>query len=118
MVLAALITSGLGFLAVATEEYAPGLSQAAWFYPVVFFVLMVAHSGVRLGRKTYVVDLASGNRRTDYVAVSNTVIGVVLLFLGSMGAVAQVFSVPLVILVLSILGLAGSAMSWSLPEVT
>ena len=31
MVLAALITSGLGFLAVAAEEYAPGLSQAAWF---------------------------------------------------------------------------------------
>jgi len=89
-----------------------------WFYPLVFFVLMVAHSGVRLGRKTYVVDLASGNRRTDYVAVSNSVIGVVLLLLGGMGAVAQAFSVPLVILVLSALGLGGAFMSWSLPEVT
>ena len=79
---------------------------------------MIAHSGVRLGRKTYVVDLASGNRRTDYVAVSNSVIGVVLLLLGGFGALAQVFSVTLVILLLSLLGLAGAALSWSLPEVT
>ncbi len=118
MVLAALVTSGLGFLAVAFELFAPSLSGAIWFYPAVFFVLMIAHSGVRLGRKTYVVDLAGGNRRTDYVAVSNSVIGVVLLLLGGMGAVAQLFSVPLVILVLSIFGLAGAAMSWFLPEVT
>ena len=118
MVAAAIVTSGLGFLAVSAERFAPGLSSAVWFYPLVFFVLMVAHSGVRLGRKTYVVDLAAGNRRTDYVAVSNSVIGVVLLVLGGMGTLAQVFSVPLVILVLSALGLGGAIMSWSLPEVT
>jgi hypothetical protein len=79
--------------------------------------LSVAHSGVRLGRKTYVVDLAGGNRRTDYVAVSNSVIGVVLLLLGGMGAVAQGFSVTVVILVLSLFGLTGAAVSWRLPEV-
>jgi hypothetical protein len=118
MVLAALITSGLGFLAVGVEVGAPPVAAAIWFYPTVFFVLMVAHSGVRLGRKTYVVDLAAGNRRTDYVAVSNTVIGIVLLILGGMGAVAQAFSVTFVIVVLSALGLAGAVTSWSLPEVT
>jgi hypothetical protein len=118
MVVAALITSVLGFLAVGVELFAPSLAVTVWFYPAVFFVLMIAHSGVRLGRKTYVVDLASGNRRTDYVAVSNSVIGVVLLLLGGMGAVAQLFSVPFVILALSFLGLGGAAMSWSLPEVT
>ena len=118
MMTAALITSGLGFLAVGIELSAPGVAASIWFYPLVFFVLMVAHSGVRLGRKTYVVDLASGNRRTDYVAVSNSVIGVVLLVLGGIGALAQLFSVPIVILVLSALGLAGAAMSRALPEVT
>jgi hypothetical protein len=118
MMAAAILTGALGFLAVAVELFAPALAATVWFYPAVFFVLMVAHSGVRLGRKTYVVDLASGNRRTDYVAVSNSVIGVVLLLLGGMGAVAQVFSVPFVILALSALGLAGAGMSWSLPEVT
>jgi hypothetical protein len=118
MAVAALIAGCLGLLAVAAESWAPGLAGQVWFYPSVFFVLMIAHSGVRLGRKTYVVDLADGNRRTDYVAVSNSVIGVVLLLLGGMGTVAQVLSVPLVILVLSILGLAGAAMSRSLPDVT
>lgn len=118
MVVAALITSVLGFVAVAAEGVAPEIAGSFWFYPLVFFVLMVAHSGVRLGRKTYVVDLAAGNKRTDYVAVSNSVIGVVLLILGGMGALAQLVSVPFVILVLSVLGLAGAAMSRMLPEVT
>jgi hypothetical protein len=118
MAAAALITSGVGFLVVGAEFCAPALGGTIWFYPVVFFVLMIAHSGVRLGRKTYVVDLAAGNRRTDYVAVSNSVIGAVLLLLGGMGALAQIFSVPLVILVLSVFGLGGAWMSRSLPEVT
>ncbi len=116
MVLGALITGSLGVFAFAVETVAPGLAGRFWFYPVVFLVLSVAHSGVRLGRKTYVVDLASGNRRTDYVAVSNSVIGVVLLLLGGMGAVAQGFSVPVVILALSLLGLAGAWVSRRLPE--
>ena len=118
MTFAALIAGCLGLFAVAVEKLATDLAAAIWFYPSVFFVLMVAHSGVRLGRKTYVVDLADGNRRTDYVAVSNSVIGVILLLLGGMGTVAQVFSVELVIVVLSCFGLAGAAMSRSLPEVT
>ena len=116
MVLGALITASLGVFAWAVETLAPGLAGQPWFYPVVFLVLSVAHSGVRLGRKTYVVDLAGGNKRTDYVAVSNSVIGVVLLALGGMGAVAQVLSVPAVILSLSLLGLAGAWVSWGLPE--
>jgi hypothetical protein len=118
MGVAALVTSGVGFLAVNVEVFAPRAGDAIWFYPGAFFVLMIAHSGVRLGRKTYVVDLASGNRRTDYVAVSNSVIGVILLVLGGLGAVAQAVSVPVVVLGLSVFGLAGSWMSWSLPEVT
>jgi hypothetical protein len=118
MAVAGLIAAALGLLAVAAEVLLPSVSGAPWFYPTVFLVLMVAHSGVRLGRKTYVVDLASGNRRTDYVAVSNTVIGVVLLLLGGLGALAQLVSVPGAILALSVLGIAGAAMSRALPEVT
>lgn len=118
MGVAALITGSLGLVVFAVEQTAPIIGGSLWFYPLAYFVLTVAHSGVRLGRKTYVVDLAQGNRRTDYVAVSNTVIGVILLILGATGAVAQALSVPLVILVLSLFGLAGAAMSRTLPDVT
>jgi hypothetical protein len=116
MIVAGGLAGALGLFAYVVENLAPALAGAVWFYPAVFLVLSVAHSGVRLGRKTYVVDMARGNRRTDYVAVSNSVIGVVLLVLGGMGAVAQAFSVLVVILVLSLFGLAGSAISSRLPE--
>lgn len=62
-----------------------------WVALALFFLLSVTHQGARLGRKTYVVDMASGNRRTDYVAVSNSVIGAMLLLVGLLGAfIAQV----------------------------
>jgi hypothetical protein len=116
MIVAGALAGSLGLVACCVETFAPALAGGVWFYPAVFLVLSVAHSGVRLGRKTYVVDMARGNRRTDYVAVSNSVIGVVLLLLGGMGALAQAFSVTVVVFVLSLFGLAGSMMSSRLPE--
>ena len=84
---------------------------AQLFFPLAFFGLGVAHAGVRLGRKTYLVDMAEGNRRTTYVAVSNTVIGALLLFTGLLGALAATVSVPGTIALLGLAGLAGAAMS-------
>jgi hypothetical protein len=72
----------------------------------------VAHAGIRLGRKTYLVDMAEGNQRTTYVAVSNTVIGALLLATGLVGALAATVSVPGTVALLGLAGLAGAAMSW------
>ncbi|MFT7388240.1 MAG: putative MFS family arabinose efflux permease [Candidatus Endobugula sp.] len=44
-----------------------------WLPVILFFLLVNTHQGVRLSRKTYVVDGAEGNRRTEYVLVGNTV---------------------------------------------
>ena len=71
-----------------------------------------------LGRKTYLVDMAEGNRRTDYVAVSNTVIGALLLLTGALGAAAALVSVPGTVLLLGLCGLIGAAMSLRLKEVS
>ncbi len=90
----------------------------AWFYPIAFFVLSVAHAGVRLGRKTYLVDMAGGNKRTDYTAVSNTVIGVLLLVTGAFTAAISMISDVAVILVLGLMGLAGMLSALRLKEVT
>jgi MFS family permease len=117
MVRAALITATLGILMFAIISWIPVLRDMTWLYPTAFFLLGVAHSGVRLGRKTYIVDMAGGNKRTDYVAVSNTVIGVVLLITGGISALASVISPEGIILVLSMFGLAGAYTSFRLPDV-
>src|SRR5690554_5969663 len=95
----------------------PGFG-GSWFYPVAFFLVSIAHAGVRLGRKTYLVDMAGGNKRTDYTSVSNTVIGVLLLVTGALTAALSLISDVAVILVLGLMGLAGTYSAIRLKEVT
>ncbi len=118
MVIAGAAAALVGLALVAIVQLGGEIAGATWLYPLFFFLLAIAHAGVRMGRKTYVVDLAGGNKRTDYVAVSNTVIGVVLLIAGSVGALANVISVSGVIVVLATMGLAGAWLSSRLPETT
>ena len=68
------------------------------------------------GRKTYIIDMAGGNRRTDYVDVSNTVIGVILLLTGLLGPLTATGTPAGVIFLLSVCGLIGVATGVSLPE--
>ncbi|WP_228300921.1 MFS transporter [Marinobacter lipolyticus] len=104
----------VGVIALLAGEQSGGF----WFYPIAFFVLSVAHAGVRLGRKTYLVDMAGGNKRTDYTAVSNTVIGLLLLVTGGLTALISMISDVAVILTLGLMGLAGTISAIRLQEVT
>ena len=117
MVNAALITSLLGILMFMLVTWVPFLRENYWLYPAAFFILGIAHSGVRLGRKTYIIDMAGGNKRTDYVAVSNTVIGIILLLTGGISALASLISPEGIIMVLSLFGLVGAYQSTRLPDV-
>ncbi len=117
MILAALLTAGLGIGAFAVMILAPVLAKTAWLFPAFFFGLGVAHSGVRAGRKTYLVDLAGGVKRTDYVSVSNTLIGIVLLIVGGVTSALSFLPPEQIILGLSVLGLAGAGLASTLPEV-
>jgi hypothetical protein len=105
----------LGFLALLRID---GLAGQEWLYPATYLLLALAHTGSRIGRKTYVVDLAEGNQRTDYVAVSNTVMGLVLLVTGVLSAGVAAFGVEVALALLAALGLLGVAVSRSLPEVS
>ncbi len=71
---------------------------------------------MRTGRKTYVVDLASGNRRTDYVAVGNTAIGFALLLVGALSGWASMVSVETTPVILGLMGIAGVLAASGLPE--
>jgi hypothetical protein len=116
MVAAAVLTASVGLVTFGVNSLLPEFSQAAWFLPLAYFTLMTAHSGVRVGRKTYVIDLATGNKRTDYVAVSNTVIGILLLLVGSVGALAPIIGNDGIIAVLALMGMAGALLGRTLPE--
>ncbi len=108
----------LSILVAAWSWWSPQGPASIWFYPLAFFALGIAHAGVRLGRKTYLVDLAEGDRRTAYVAVSNSVIGVLLLATGALGALAATWSVAGTVMLLGLAGLAGAWMSLRWQEVS
>ena len=116
MIVAALATAGLGIGVFGLVRSAPGLASTAWLFPLFFFGLGVAHAGVRAGRKTYLVDLGSGVKRTDYVSVSNTVIGVLLLVVGGITSALSFLAAEEIILGLSLLGICGAVLATTLPE--
>ena len=88
-----------------------------WLMLGLFFLLSVTHEGVRLGRKTYLVDMASGNRRTEYVAVSNSIIGLLLLVIGLGGALLAQVSTAAVLTLFALSGLLALFTGLRLPEV-
>lgn len=89
----------------------------AWVLPAAYLLLSVAHAGIRIGRKTYLVDMAGGTKRTDYVSVSNTVIGVLLLVTGGVSALASLVSIESVLILLGLMGAAGTVSAVRLEEV-
>jgi MFS family permease len=85
---------------------------------VVFFLITIAHGAARLGRKVYLVDMANNDNRAQYVAVSNTVIGIMMLLGGIIGVIADIFNVQIVILILSVIALFASVYIWRLDDVS
>lgn len=84
---------------------------------VLYFVLSVGHAGVRIGRKTYLVNMAEGNRRTDYVSLSNSVIGVLLLVAGGVLAGLASWSINATLIVLAAMAMLGVWRASRLAEV-
>ena len=88
------------------------------FHAVILFILAFGHQGVRLGRSTYLVDLADEDTRASYTAVSNTVIGVLLLVYGLvMGGLYQLAG-PWVMIGLAASALLGAGLAVSLKPVS
>jgi hypothetical protein len=118
MVLAA---GGAGLLGIAVFALlamdAPFMG-AELTYALLFLALSVFHAGVRLGRKVYLVDLASAQTRAAYVAISNTVIGAAMLVGGLVGVLGDILGIPAVVLLLGLVSLAAAAYAWRLPEVS
>lgn len=104
------------------------LALAAWFsltgwltapmvLPVLLFGIMIAYQGVRLGRSTHLVDMATTDTRAAYTALSNTIIGVVLFAGGLFSFMAQFFGVSVVLITMAVMCAAAIPMALGLDEV-
>ena len=89
-----------------------------WVHAVIFMLLTIMHSGVRLGRKVYLVDMATERTRAAYVAVSNSVIGLMMLLGGLIGLLGDWLGVVAVIGLLGVASLLAAVESLRLPEVS
>ncbi|MCJ8284034.1 MFS transporter [Halomonas sp.] len=94
------------------------MSASVWPYALVYALLVIVHSGIRLGRKTYIVDMAGADNRALYVALSNTITGVLMLIVGAViGALAQWLGAGPLLLVLAATAALAALSALRLPEV-
>lgn len=89
-----------------------------FFWAAVMILMTILHAGVRLGRKIYLVDMATGDNRAAYVALSNTVIGVAMLGAGFVGLLGDWLGVHWLILLLALTSLVAALYARRLEEVS
>ncbi|XPV70671.1 MAG: MFS transporter [Halarcobacter sp.] len=116
MIIGATISTTVGFIVFVIDFFFTELFSIIWLMPIIYFILSIGYQGIRIGRKTYIIDLAEGNRRTDYVAVSNTIIGFILLLSGFVGTLSTIVGTGGIILILSLTGVLALIFANKLPE--
>ncbi|NEK21259.1 MFS transporter [Sulfitobacter sp. JBTF-M27] len=108
---------GAASMGLAVGAWAIGFATIYWVMPVVLFILMIAYHGVRQARSTYLVDLAKEDERAAYAAVSNTVIGTLLLIAGVVGGGAALLGAQATLVVFAAMAFAAAWVAYGLPEV-
>jgi hypothetical protein len=108
----------LGLLTFSAATIGWGWITSELGLALIFLILNVMHGGVRLGRKVYLVDMADSTKRAPYVAVSNTLIGVLMLAGGLIGLIGDWLGTASILLVLGLLSLTSAAYILKLPEVS
>ncbi|MEO9777933.1 MAG: MFS transporter [Sedimentitalea sp.] len=81
------------------------------------FVSQIAYQGVRAGRKTHLTDMDSDGRKSVYTALSNTLIGVLLVLGGLFGALADAAGPESVLAILAAFSLTAILAASRLSEV-
>ncbi len=111
--LASLANAVAAFTALAM----PDRLENAPLLPAMLFVLMIAHQGVRLGRSVHIVDMADLDNRATYTALSNSVVGLILLAGGVFGIIAQWLGVGTVLALFALMAAIAIAAAAGLDEV-
>ena len=80
--------------------------------------MSLVHAGIRVARKTYVVDLSEGDERTFIVGAANTIMGVVLLVVGAISGAMAACGTQVALGFLAALGVFGFLGALRLEEVS
>jgi hypothetical protein len=112
------LCAALSLAVVGAEGFKLPFTQNASWYALVIFLFYLGHAGIRLGRKTYLVDMATPENRAQLVAVSNTLIGVLLLVIGGLSSWLSIWGTLPALVGLAALCAAGAMMALALPPVT
>ncbi len=114
MAFGGVMSAVVGVMAIVIALWLPELSKQLYIWPLLFLFFNLGYTGVRLGRKVWVVDTVEGDKRTDYVSASNTLIAVAIILMGLTASPMQSISPLLPLGVYSLLCLIGSGIALSL----
>lgn len=114
---AATASTVLFVLAGAGVAILPDLLGAPWVAAGLLFLVVLAYQGVRLGRSTHLVDMATEDDRAVYTAVSNTVVGVVILLTGAFGVLSEIIGLAALFFVFAALSFMATWVGRGLDEV-
>ncbi|MDY8108415.1 MFS transporter permease [Fulvimarina sp. 2208YS6-2-32] len=111
--------AGFVVLAVSSGLALAEATRALWpiAAPFALFCLMLAYQGVRQGRSIHLTDMARPEDRAVYTAVSNTIIGAVLLAMGAFGLLADRLGTPCVLAAFAVLCLGATVTAARLEDV-
>lgn len=108
-------SAGIGACAIVLIKSSPPWMGSSWAWPVLFF-FNIGYEGVRIGRKTWVVDAVEGDRRTDYVSASNTLIAIIILVIGALNSPLQAWNPTLSLAAYSTLCIGGGVFALRLKD--
>lgn len=97
--------------------FIPTLASLNLVMAGALFILMISYQGVRLGRSTHLVDMASQDKRASYTALSNTAIGLLLLLGGFFGILADLFGIEFILILFSLMCAVAAFLAAGLEEV-
>lgn len=116
LLLSAVVAAAVLALTAAIGWLVPDWLVGGFAAPLLLLALMIAYQGVRLGRATHIVDMAGREDRAAYTALSNSVIGLLLLAGGAFGFLAEAAGAAVVLAVFAILCALAAVSAWGLRE--
>lgn len=109
--------SGFVLLGAAATGLHGVIDGTGWLIAAFIFVGQIAYEGARAGRKTHLTDMDSDGQKSIYTALSNTMIGALLVFGGIFGALADLAGPAVVLAILGMMSLSAIISAYQLSEV-